>query len=76
MTDLPNIGKAGASDLQSLGITTPKELIGGHTQVNARSLLSGLLTSASLIRLCSCPWVTGDFKHLISPKPNNMQLCA
>ncbi|WP_083201084.1 helix-hairpin-helix domain-containing protein [Marinomonas spartinae] len=31
MTDLPNIGKAGTSDLQRLGITTPKELIGGHT---------------------------------------------
>lgn len=28
LTDLPNIGKAGASDLQLLGIMSPKELIG------------------------------------------------
>lgn len=28
LTDLPNIGKAGASDLKILGISEPKELIG------------------------------------------------
>ena len=28
LTDLPNIGKAGAADLQLLGITLPSDLIG------------------------------------------------
>ncbi|WIO74682.1 helix-hairpin-helix domain-containing protein [Porticoccaceae bacterium LTM1] len=28
LTDLPNIGKAGASDLQLLGITSPQDLVG------------------------------------------------
>ncbi|WP_346837890.1 helix-hairpin-helix domain-containing protein [Microbulbifer sp. SAOS-129_SWC] len=28
LTDLPNIGKAGASDLKLLGITSPEDLVG------------------------------------------------
>ena len=28
LTDLPNIGKAGASDLQLLGIASPEDLVG------------------------------------------------
>ena len=28
LTDLPNIGKAGAADLRLLGITTPAQLVG------------------------------------------------